>query len=853
MATEKKSNIKIKVILGYILVFIAILTSLFIAYGSYNKLLDSVISISKPDAEITRMNRVLTNLSEAENKIRIYSLTKKERYLEHYAENIFDIQSDLDSLRAYSPDSSKSILLIDSMNFLLEERADKLERFVRLKRSKEKLNLSGDALKQLSEASDMAKTKIKTTTTTTTILDTVVTAVEKEKDTKKKKSFIAKLFSKKEEEKADTLETVIQRTEVKVDTSYLPQSDSLLRSLENMLQTAQAREKLNRDIVSRQEVKLVEENSIIWEKIKQLLQELETERMEQLEVETSRAKQTASDSIFIISLIIIIGFALGILFIIFILTDITKSNFYRTELVAAKGRAEQLAKVKEEFLAIMSHEIRTPLNAIIGFTNQLNKTPLETKQQSFVRVLKNSSKHLLGLVNEILDLSKIEAGKLNIENIPFHPHSLVFDVYDVLKINAENRKIDFTWEYLGDPQICLKSDPFRIKQILLNLGSNAIKFTNEGSVTITSSVIPSDDCMLLEVNVIDTGIGIDENNLESIFEDFSQADSFSARKYGGTGLGLAISRRLSRLLGGDLFVESQLDEGSCFTLRIPLKESQEDTIELKGVEHVEISNHLKEKTFLVADDDPYSLLLLKTIFGSWGLSAEFVEDGSKAYELYLKNEYDLVLTDIHMPQMGGIELCRKIRRLDNTDKSNIPIVALTANVRESDLQEYLHSGITECLVKPFDESILISMLKEIFGENEELELSTDFELVEIDDNSPLFDLSQIKQFTDDDQELVNQILQQFIISAEENIIVLDQSLEKRDYLLIGETAHKMLSSFNQLKVIDVVPLLTELESLLHKKANMEPDYDDIKELIKEVRINTNIVISGIQEEIIPII
>ncbi|PKQ62853.1 hypothetical protein BZG02_11710 [Labilibaculum filiforme] len=845
--TENRSNIKIKVVSGYIFVFLAIIASVLIAYQSYNKLLDSVVFLSKPDAEIARMNRILTNLSEAENKIRIYSLTKKEQYLANYAENIIEIQSDLDSLRYYSATSSKSFFLIDSMNYLLEERADKLEKFVELKRSKEKENLSQIAMDQLSEVSGAAKTKIKTTTTTTTTLDTLVTPTEV-KETKKK-GFVARLFSgKKSETKIDSIETVIQRTRVQVDTSYLPQTDSLLRSLENMLLVAQAKERLNREIVSNEELRLVEENSLMWDKIKVLLRQLETERLQQLTHESESAKNIASNSIFVISVIIIVGFILGILFIIFILTDITKSNFYRKELIVAKGNAEKLAKVKEDFLAIMSHEIRTPLNAIIGFTNQLNKTKLEEQQKGFVRVLKNSSKHLLGLVNEILDLSKIEAGKLHIENIAFHPHSLVFDVYDVLKVNTENKEIDFTWEYDGDSLIHLESDPFRIKQILLNLGSNAIKFTSKGAVTIKASLIKMDNYFVFEVNVIDTGIGIEESKLDAIFEDFSQADSFSARKYGGTGLGLAISRRLSRLLGGDLFVESEIGEGSCFTLRIPLLESKEIATENSELKELSIPDYLRQKSFLAADDDPYSLLLLKTIFASWGLRADFVEDGSKALELIQQKSYDLLLTDIHMPEMGGIELCENIRKMEESKKSEIPIIALTANVREADLKKYIESGMTECLVKPFDETVLLAMLHDLFCETEQQSpASISSDKIYLDD---LFDLSQIKQFTLDDQELVNQILEQFIISAKENVERMNTALRSKNYLAIGEIAHKMLSSFQQLRVISVVPILTKLEGLLHKKENINLNDKELGELIEALTTNTNTVIASIQSEIV---
>ncbi|WP_321310331.1 ATP-binding protein [Marinifilum fragile] len=845
MSSEKRSNIKIKVVLGYIFVFLAIVASLLIAKQAYNKLLNSVAILSKPDIEITRMNRVLTNLSEAENKIRVYSLTREEKFLTNFYENILEIQNDLDSLRSYSQDSSRAVILIDSMDFLLEDRADKLAKFVRLKQSKERANLSKKAMQQLSEATDSSKTKIKTTTTTTTILDTVTSAkiVKPKRD-----NFFSRLLKGKKE-KVDSIETVIQRTEVQVDTSYLPQSDSLLQSLQSQLQRAQEIERLNRDIVYKEELRLVEENAIIWEKIKLLLRQLEEEKFVQLKSESDKAKQVASNTISMISIIIIVGFVLGTLFIIFILTDISRSNYYRKELIIAKGNAEKLAKIKEDFLATMSHEIRTPLNAIIGFTNQLDKTSLEKKQKNFVSVLKSSSKHLLGLVNEILDLSKIEAGKLHVENINFNPQALVYEVYDLLKVNASTKNLNFEIEYTGKNDIRLLSDPFRIKQILLNLGSNAIKFTDKGKVTIRASVIQEGNTHVFEVDVEDTGIGIAEDKQESIFEDFSQADSFSARKYGGTGLGLAISRRLAVLLGGNLFVESELEEGSTFTLRLPLKEATKSVEETITQQKISISEELKDKHFLIADDDDYSLLLLQTIFNTWNLKAEFVDNGEKAWNLIQKNHYDMILTDIHMPKMGGIELCRKVRGL-NSNYKDIPIVALTANVLESDLKQYISSGMTECLVKPFDEELLRSMISELLlGEYEAQPKINEIDISAIEDE-PLFDLSQIKQFTSDDPELIKQILNQFINSAKENLKALREASDRKNYLEIGSIAHKMLSSFNQLKVVSVAPLLKELEDLLHKKSEVVESPDYINELVDEVEQNSQIVISSITDEMV---
>jgi Signal transduction histidine kinase len=845
MSSEKRSNIKIKVVLGYIFVFLAIIASLLIAKQAYNKLLNSVAILSKPDIEITRMNRVLTNLSEAENKIRVYSLTREEKFLNNFYENILEIRNDLDSLRSYSQDSSRAVILIDSMDFLLEDRANKLAKFVRLKQSKERANLSKKAMQQLSEATDSSKTKIKTTTTTTTILDTVTSAkiVKPKRD-----NFFSRLLKGKKE-KVDSIETVIQRTEVQVDTSYLPQSDSLLQSLQSQLQRAQEIERLNRDIVYKEELRLVEENAIIWEKIKLLLRQLEEEKFVQLKSESDKAKQVASNTISMISIIIIVGFVLGTLFIIFILTDISRSNYYRKELIIAKGNAEKLAKIKEDFLATMSHEIRTPLNAIIGFTNQLDKTRLEKKQKNFVSVLKSSSKHLLGLVNEILDLSKIEAGKLHVENINFNPQALVYEVYDLLKVNASTKNLNFEIEYTGKNDIRLLSDPFRIKQIILNLGSNAIKFTDKGKVTIRASVIQEGNTHVFEVDVEDTGIGIAEDKQESIFEDFSQADSFSARKYGGTGLGLAISRRLAVLLGGNLFVESELEEGSTFSLRLPLKEATKPIEEIINQQKVLISEELKNKHFLIADDDDYSLLLLQTIFNTWNLKAEFVDNGEKAWDLIQKNHYDMILTDIHMPKMGGIELCRKVRGL-NSNYKDIPIVALTANVLESDLKQYISSGMTECLVKPFDEELLRSMINELLlGEYDAQPKINEIDISAIEDE-PLFDLSQIKQFTSDDPELIKQILNQFINSAKENLKALREASDRKNYLEIGSIAHKMLSSFNQLRVVSVAPLLKELEDLLHKKSEVIESPDYINELVDEVEQNSQIVISSIADEMV---
>jgi signal transduction histidine kinase/CheY-like chemotaxis protein len=841
MIQKLKGNIQIKVLIGYLLIFCAIIVSLLIAKQSYKQLLLSVDSLSKPDAEIARMNRVLTNLSEAETQIRIYSLTKKDQYLKRYSNNIKEIQDDLDSLRLFSQDSSVSALLIDSMNFFLNGRVKRLHRFVHLKRSKEKENLAQQAILKLSKVSDTTRTQIRTTTTTTTTLDTVVKAIEVK--AKKKKGIFSWLSSKKEKTKIDSVETVIQRTEVKIDTSYISTADSLLEHFEKEIQLAQMREQLNRDIVSREELRLVEENSLIWEKIERLLSQLEKRRLDQLIGESEKAKLGANKAIRIIIIIVIVGLVLGVLFIIFTLLDISKSNYYRKELLIAKGKAEKLAKVKEEFLASMSHEIRTPLNAIIGFTKQLGKTKLQKTQNDFVKIVNNSSKHLLNLVNEILDLSKIEAGKLSIEHIAFLPRKVVEEVYELMQVSATSKQLDFQYSFTGEENIYLESDAFRIKQILLNLSSNAIKFTEKGNVKINAEVRKEKNNYLFSIEVRDTGIGIAEEKLEHIFENFSQADSFSARKYGGTGLGLAISRRLAKLLGGDLWVKSEEGKGSVFCLHLPLKESEQILETKKDLRWEQLPDALQGKKFLVAEDDEYSLLLVQTIFKNWKLNADFVNDGIDAWKLLQEKQYDLVLTDIHMPKMGGIQLCEKIR--NSKDLENMPIVALTANVRESDIDSYLQKGMTSCLVKPFEESDLKSVLLDCIYGKDQAHLAEEADSTDLD--KP-YDLEQIKQFTADDTELILQIIEQFVKSAKINYKTLNEAYEQKEFSKVGETAHKMLSSFDQLKVNSVVPILKELENLLHKKESLATDENRVKELCEQLNKQIKLVIDSIQKE-----
>ena len=806
MAKTKGQYIRIKMIAGYLILLLAIVSSGIIGHSSYNRLVNSVSVLSKPDAEISRMNHLLTNLSEAENHIRVYSLTKKNQYLNAFGDKVDLIKNDLNSLRLSNINNAYSIQLIDSMILLVGERSKKLNDFAKIKKAKESINYSTKALKDLSDASEYSRKELESSITKRTIVDTI----KKIEKVEKPKGFFNKLFGKKKPEPKEVVDRVIERQELDIDSSFILKQDSLFNNFRAELESARKRERFARNRLMREELKLVDENSIILQKIKQLLSQLEQQQIQDLKIKVAETKRIARDSITLIAIVIIVGFILGVLFILFTLLDLSKSEFLKKQLILAKAKAEKLAKVKEEFLASMSHEIRTPLNALIGFSRQLEKTKMDEDQSKYVEVIGNSSNHLLSLVNEILDLAKIEAGKLVIESESFEPQKLVHEVYDLLSDGAHKKNLNFSWDYQGELQYLFVSDPFRLKQILLNLGSNAIKFTEKGSVTIKASLKEGHKDFILTVRMIDTGIGIAADKLQQVFEDFSQAESFSARKYGGTGLGLSISRRLARLLGGDIVLKSELNKGSEFCLEIPIKKGNLISEESGKKQVMEVPEELKQRRILVAEDDEYSSLLMQTIFKNWNVSAHFVDNGKKALKCLNEGEYDILLTDIHMPEMGGVDLCHHIRKVM---KSNLPVIALTANVRQVDLDRYLKEGMSAYLLKPFEEEHLLALLCKQLA----LELdSHESEVIVSEPRALLFDVSEIEKFTSSDKTLVNQILDSFVQVSKENLMKLKDAGEREDYIHVGEIAHRMLSSYRQLKIESASNILLELEKLLYQ-------------------------------------
>ena len=398
---------------------------------------------------------------------------------------------------------------------------------------------------------------------------------------------------------------------------------------------------------------------------------------------------------------------LGLLFI----STLIVLGFYRVK--RAKDIADEATNSKSLFLANMSHEIRTPMNAIIGFSDILQKTPLDENQRKHLSYIKSSSSSLLEIINDILDFSKIEAGKLELENSSFKMLDLCDKLYGMLNILAKNKNIEFNFEYKCAYKGSVIGDPTRVGQIIINIVNNAIKFTKVGSVNVTVTALSEDDEEIkYELKVRDTGIGIERGSINKLFNSFVQADSTTNRKFGGTGLGLSITKSLVTLMNGKIEVNSILGVGSEFVVIIKFPKDLSDKNNKLSTCDTDLYKDFSALEVLVAEDNKTNQVLIDIILNEYKIDATIVNDGLEAIDILKVKIFDLVLMDIQMPKLDGYGATKIIR--DKTSKilnHEVCVVALSANAMKNDIKLSLEAGMDDHLAKPIDRKKLYNILE----------------------------------------------------------------------------------------------------------------------------------------------
>ncbi|MBY0482455.1 MAG: response regulator [Chitinophagaceae bacterium] len=420
------------------------------------------------------------------------------------------------------------------------------------------------------------------------------------------------------------------------------------------------------------------------------------------------------------------SFVIILLIIVLLSFNIYRLIKYESKLIIAREDAEKMTQVKSRFLSNMSHEIRSPLTSIMGFTDIIDRLETDPEKKKYLQAIRTSSDHLLHTVNDVLDFSKLDAGKLKLELRAFNIAEAIHEVAFAFTAAAAEKGIEIREELAVSKDLIVIGDKFRLKQILFNLTSNAIKFTEKGAVVITAELSSrSDQEAYIRIRVADSGIGIPQNQLGSIFEEFTQVTSQdksneSRRAIRGTGLGLPICKMLAELQGGNIEVQSKINEGSVFTVSLLYqvdKKTKADEVVLAAVQKTNSEQLFVDKKALVIEDNEMNAMLLGLLLKKQQLPFDLAKDGQAGWDLFNKNQYDIVLTDINVPKMTGDQLATAIRNHPN-GKSAMPVIALTATIVQDDLDAYRKAGISDILVKPFKESELKAMLlKHLYPES----------------------------------------------------------------------------------------------------------------------------------------
>lgn len=874
MSAKEFSSVKIKVIAAFSLLALGLMTAIYFSVNSFNQISASVEILAQPDQKSMHLNQLLTDVSEAESQIRAYSLTQEKQYLDNYENQLTHVFGKLDTLRtltAYQPWQRKRI---DSIGLLMQQKIAGLNAFMELKVATDQQTFSAKALRRLSDSTkEPVKINKALKTTEKKTEENLPTIPKVSIEPAEKKGFITRLFGNKNKkvikmEESDEKMLTTTRTEVSIDTIVIsqPVADTIMRNVRKILKEVQQEENVNRRQLTSQELAMLQKDQAIMDQIRKMIKELDREEAVASVINARKARNVANKSSVIIFMISCAGLLMSLVFMVLIVKDITRSNYYKKSLELARQRSENLRQIKEQFLANMSHEIRTPLNAIIGFSEQLRKAPLPPQQKEQVKAISSSSDFLLAIVTDILDLSKIEAGQLRFEKKDFELRALIEETCFVTQSKAMSKNIQLVKDF-PEGNFYLLGDPFRLQQILYNLLSNAFKFTDEGKVVIHFSANDNGfGKYVVNIKVKDTGIGISADQLPYIFENFSQADESITRKYGGTGLGLSITKKLVDLQGGQINVESEKGKGSVFSISIPYLAGNEQ-LAMENLKEEEETPDVawRGKKVLLVDDDAINALLLRTVLRKWGIETEEAGNGFDALEKIKNSHFELVLSDINMPGMSGLQLVNEVRLLPE-DKARVPVVAVTANAMRKDLKSYLQKGMNAYLVKPYTEKDLIRLLSSVWsgntpadqedlitGRQKDEQAARDEEVTAVEEeileedagDQEFYNLAIFNKFAAGDSQAFLLLLQSFLDNTAENHAHLHSLHKQKDYQNLSELAHKMYPTFKHLEANEVARRLKELEFYDITKGSP----NEVDEMIRKLDEGIKDVVMFVEEEV----
>ncbi|MAM19736.1 MAG: ATP-binding protein [Christiangramia sp.] len=791
---NSRRSLTLKVVAGYLIVAIVAGFSVYFIYQQVVSYSEIAESNAENNQQLILLSEITADLNKSENTSRRLIQAGNDEDLSIYDAQIDTIKEKLDQLKSIYPNFDLEAET-DSIAQLLEQKKENLKDLDSLRATESNTNYYAKVLKELKS------------------IDQSFQDYNYENRFRNLKPYqrdvLIKLLEYSREDNAEQLTN--QRL------------DSIVQSVRKVLIEL---EYANRQFLSKvndKETELLNNDMILNQRLRNILTGMEIKErensMERSQIFQSMLRETSNN-------IIIGGIIIAVIILFFIINivgDITKSQQYRMQLEESKSFAESLLASREQFMAAITHDLRSPLTTVMGYTDLIQKTGLDEKQSHYIRQVKKSSEFILRLVNDLLDLSKLEAGKMLVESLPFNPKKLVEDTVHNIIPAEKKKEVKIRIDTPPEVNVQVKSDPFRIKQILANLISNAWKFTEEGSIVISAELQQlREDDHILQFRVKDSGIGISEAMQEAIFEEFSQENSSIEKRFGGSGLGLAITKRLTELLQGKISLKSKQGEGSEFIIEIPvvkigeLEDSSEEMEETEEIPEIQSSG----KTALIVDDEPGQLSLTVELARSMGLEIETAVNGKIALQKLTEKMYDIILTDIQMPVKDGFELIKAIR--DNNDWQDIPVIALSGRTDVED-EIYADAGFDDNLLKPYKPANLKAAIAELLELDQQ-----DQEAIDGDTDKFRFknyDLSEIYEFSGNDEEAMNTIIQAFLEGAASSLKELEDAYRNEDSEETAKIAHRMLPMLRQMKAVSITPSLLKLEK---RESIPEEEFESLK-------------------------
>ncbi|SHL82284.1 His Kinase A (phospho-acceptor) domain-containing protein [Flavobacterium chilense] len=810
---SKKSYTALKVLFSYVALLALVVTVGWFLYSEnvvYNKL-ESKIAFEK--TKILRVSKLFSNVYKTESLARKTIQTNSEEDFKSYLIETDSLRSRIDTLKQIVTTEYQKTLL-DSVTYLLAEKTKNIRQLKTIK------NKAEDEVSVNTAIDEITKMEFK------------LRKLELQ-DFNKNPNQLGAYQRNVLQKYVDYLNQNIP--DDSTNTLSKKASDSILANSKKLLSNVKLKAEKKKESLNFEENKLLKNEIAISDQLRKVLRIIEREIIINSIKNNSLKEKSLKKVNEIVTASAIIGLVLTLFFSILIVSDYSKSQVYKKQLEIANFKTKNLLKSREQLISTVSHDLKTPLSTIVGYSELLGNSDVNTKQSYFIKNIKNSSEYITQLVQDLLDFSQIEAGKITIEKVPFLLPEIIDEVAKSIQTVYKQKNIELIINVDEKLNTRIVGDPFRLKQILSNIIGNAYKFTEEGFIKI-SAYTENDGNFIITIQ--DSGIGIEKGNQKLVFEEFAQANESIEKKYGGTGLGLSICQKIISILGGTLSLESTFGKGSTFEIQLPLlfDHSQNVTVETKKP----ILKNTQKQTFIVIDDDINLLNLTSGVLRQEGHQVLSFNSAVKALETIQNTKFDFVITDIQMPEMDGFMFLKKLRNSGYSNYQNQPIIALTGRT-DLDAAVYSEAGFTTVIKKPYSPRILLETIQLIL-ENDTLpnvQINED----EMQTSSQLYSLETLKEFLGNDNEALKEVLKSFIENSSENLTFLETAITEKNIIEINTIAHRIAPMFKQIQAREIGEILKALE-------RKDLEISDLDDLFKVLKSKSALLFTALNKEIV---